>query len=300
MKNNLKAFGLALLVLYLCTVNSKCFAGNDLEAIKKAGVLRHLGVPYANFVTGSGDGLDVDIAKLFARHIGVKYEYVETNWSEVMEDLTGREIKVQNGQVSFGARKDIRGDIIANGFTILDWRKDVVDFSDPVFPTQVWLISRADNPLKPIIPSGDVFTDIAQVKSMMIGVRILGVTGTCLDPELYDIKGHGASVSLFSGNLNQIAPAVIKREADSALLDVPDALIALEKWPGMIKIIGPVSPLQQMGVAFRKDSPLLRAEFNRFLADIRSNGVYISLVKKYYPVVFDYYPDFFEAREAND
>jgi ABC-type amino acid transport substrate-binding protein len=190
--------------------------------------------------------------------------------------------------------------MIANGFTILDWRREVVDFSTPVFPTQVWLIARADNPLKPIIPSGNVLTDIEQVKSMMRGIRLLGMAGTCLDPELYDIKSHGASVSLFSGNLNQIAPAVIKAEADSALLDVPDALIALEKWPGQIKIIGPVSPPQEMGMAFRKESAELKAQFNTFLAGIRSRGVYDNLVKKYYPVVFDYYPDFFKPQEASD
>ena len=34
---------------------------DDLREIRERGVLRHLGVPYANFVTGSGDGLDVEI-----------------------------------------------------------------------------------------------------------------------------------------------------------------------------------------------------------------------------------------------
>ena len=49
----------------------------DLREIRKKGVLRHLGVPYANFVTGSEDGLDVELLKLFARHLGVSYKYVE-------------------------------------------------------------------------------------------------------------------------------------------------------------------------------------------------------------------------------
>ena len=38
----------------------------DLQEVKQRGVLRHLGIPYANFVTGSGDGLDVELVKLFA------------------------------------------------------------------------------------------------------------------------------------------------------------------------------------------------------------------------------------------
>ena len=55
----------------------------DLPEIKKRGVLRHLGVPYANFVTGSGDGLDVEVVNLFAQHLGVKYQYIKTSWKSI-------------------------------------------------------------------------------------------------------------------------------------------------------------------------------------------------------------------------
>jgi hypothetical protein len=44
--------------------------GRELDAVKKNGVLRHLGIPYANFITGSGDGMDVELMKLFAKHLG--------------------------------------------------------------------------------------------------------------------------------------------------------------------------------------------------------------------------------------
>jgi membrane-bound lytic murein transglycosylase MltF len=46
----------------------------DLADVKARGVLRHLGIPYANFVTGSGDGLDVEVMRRFAAYLGVKYE----------------------------------------------------------------------------------------------------------------------------------------------------------------------------------------------------------------------------------
>ncbi|MCF8109822.1 MAG: hypothetical protein K9J81_12635 [Desulfohalobiaceae bacterium] len=57
---------------------------SGLDEVKKSGVLRHLGVPYAHFVTGSGDGLDVELMRLFADRLGVSYEYVETTWSEAI------------------------------------------------------------------------------------------------------------------------------------------------------------------------------------------------------------------------
>ena len=50
-------------------------SGADLSEVKERGVLRHLGIPYANFVTGSGDGLDVEMVKGFAGHLGVRYAF---------------------------------------------------------------------------------------------------------------------------------------------------------------------------------------------------------------------------------
>ena len=44
----------------------------DLADLKARGELRHLGVVYANFVTGAGDGLDVELVQGFARSLGVR------------------------------------------------------------------------------------------------------------------------------------------------------------------------------------------------------------------------------------
>ena len=93
-------------------------------------------------------------------------------------------------------------------------------------------------------------------------------------------------------------PAILNREAEATLLDVPDALIALEKWPGDAKVIGPISEDQVMAVAFRQDSPKLREAFNRFLRDLRAEGTYNHLVRRYYPAVFRYYGEFFDRPQA--
>ena len=68
----------------------------DLDHIKTSGALRHLGVPYSNFVTGDGDGLDVDILKLYASELGVRYEHVLTSWETVIGDLSGKRV-IPNG-----------------------------------------------------------------------------------------------------------------------------------------------------------------------------------------------------------
>lgn len=268
----------------------------DLDEIRRSGVLRHLGVPYANFVTGSGDGMDVDLIRSFAESLGVRYEYVKTDWNDAIGDLTGSRVRPKGGEVEVLASVPVKGDLIANGMTVIPWRERVVDYSVPTFPNQVWLVARADSPLRPIKPSGNVKKDISLVKGLIRDRSVLCKANTCLDPNLYQLDAAGARVVLFEGSLNELAPAVLNREAEATLLDVPDALVALQKWPGRIKIVGPVSEVQDMAVAFRKDAPMLREAFNRFLMRLRKNGTLQRIALKYYPYVTDYYADFFKNR----
>ena len=284
-----------------CCVSGSASAG-DLTEIRERGVLRHLGISYANFVRQTNEGvsgLDVELMQLFAQHLGVRYESVPTTWSKAFGDLTGKQIRKEGDLVTEEGETPVRGDLIANGLTILPWREKLVNFSIPTFPTGVWLIARADSPLTPIVPSGKIETDIENVRGLLKGSRVLTMKGTCLDPELYGLNTTGADIHFYtaSENLDEIAPAILAGVAESTLLDIPDALIALQKWSGDIKVIGPISSPQLMGVAFAKNSPDLLNEFNRFFQILWENGTYKELVRKYYPTVFLYLNDFFENGE---
>ena len=282
---------LAAMTLAMAPISAQA---RDLQDIKAEGVIRHLGVPYANFVTGSDDGMDVELIKGFARSLGVRYEFVKTDWEKVVEDLVGRKVTMENGHATLGEGVPVRGDLIANGFTMLPWRTDLLDFSTPTFPSQIWLISRANSTTKPIKPSRNEMKDIELVRRMIKTKAVLALPKTCLDPSLYNLAATGAEIRNFDGNLNEIAPALISRQAEFTILDVPDALIALEKWPGKIKIIGPISPPQTMAVGFPKSSPRLCEAFNKYLDETKQNGEYSKLIQKYYPTVSYYFPNFFK------
>lgn len=296
--NQSKMITRLLLTLSLCmvtiigsTLSAHC---RDLDDIKKTGIIRHLGVPYANFVTGSGDGMDVELVQLFAKHIGVKYEYVKTSWETVTPDLIGRNVKPTGDNVELLDTVPVKGDIVANGFTILTWREKVLNFSTPTFPTQIILVATASSKLKPIKPSGNMEKDIAKTKKLTNGKTCLGVTNTCLDPNLYKLAEEGAKTKNFTGALDDLSVAVIKGESETAVMEMPDALLALKKHPGKLKIVGPLSPIQSMGAGFPKDAPQLRTEFNKFLAQLKKDGTYLKIVKKYYPSAPGFYPAFFK------
>jgi ABC-type amino acid transport substrate-binding protein len=280
--------------LFLLVATSVSAGAQDLVDIKKQGTLRHLGIPYANFVTGAGDGFSVDIAKGFAAHLGVDYEFVESDWPTIIQDLVGREVTPKGSEVEFGSEKPIRGDIIANGLTIVPWREKAIRYSSPTFPTQVWLVTRSDSTLKPVAPGDSLEKDITTVRGLLQGQSVLGKANTCLDPSLYDIAATGAEPRMFDGALNDMAGVVMQGEIGATLLDVPDALVALRRWPGKIKIIGPLSPMQGMAVGFNPNAPLLRAEFEKYFEKIKRDGTYWTIIEKYYPLVLAYFPDFFK------
>jgi ABC-type amino acid transport substrate-binding protein len=283
-------------LVFLTSLTLSALAGaRDLPDIRADGVLRHLGVPYANFITGGGDGLDMELMQGFAQYLGLKYEYVATDWAHAFGDLTGRNAKKEGNGAKWLDEVPIRGDVISNGMTILEWRKAVVDFGTPTFPTGVWLIARADSSLSPIRPSGTLADDIVTVRSTLPGRSVLALPNTCLDPDLYKMDKTGAQVRLQppERQLNEMVPAILNQDAESTMLDVPDALIALERWPGDIKVIGPISEDQSMAPAFRKDSPQLRAAFDAYYAELKASGRYVEMVRKYYPAVFRYYESFF-------
>jgi len=288
----------ATFLVSVCFISSARFAlAGDLAEVLQRGELRHLGIPYANFVTGSGDGMDVDIMRGFAESLGVKYRFVQSDWAHIFPDLLGQTVTRKGDEVLLGDKTEIKGDVIANGLTVLPWRQKIVDYSTPTFPSQVWLVARAESAVTPISGGRSVAEDIVQTKGKIGNNSLLVLEQTCLDPALYNLNNKGYTIKPYtrSSNLNEMVPAILNRDAELTLLDVPDAMMDLAKWSGRIKVIGPVSDEQVMGVAFAKSAPELRAKFNLYLQKIRDDGTYDQLIRKYYPGIATYFPAFFQT-----
>jgi ABC-type amino acid transport substrate-binding protein len=271
----------------------------DLKEIKERGEIRHLGIKYANFVTGDGDGFDVELVKGFAKHIGVKYQLVYTDFYNVIRDLLGKNVVRNGDEVGLEGNFEIRGDIIATGFTVLPWREKVLIYSAPTFPSQVLLLSKAEAPYTPIKGSADLAKDIQETRAMIGNRSLLVMERTCLDPANYGLKGKGIDLRAYTKNtnLNEMVPALLNGDAEFSLLDVPDAILDLKKWAGKIKVLGPISEEQQLAAAFPKDAIELRAAFDEYLKKIRADGTYDKLVNKYYPGIRRYFPEFFAKKK---
>jgi hypothetical protein len=298
MMKSLQRWGLVAvgMIIFIAGVTGAWAA--DLKEIRERGELRHLGIRYANFVTGAGDGFDVEMVQGFARHIGVKYTLVYTDFYSVIRDLLGKDVIRKGGEVSLEGDYPVKGDIIATGFTVLPWREAVLLYSKPTFPSQVLLLARADSNFTPIKGSPDLAHDIEETKALIGKNSLLVMDRTCLDPNNYGLKGTGVDLRAYTKNtnLNEMVPALLNKEAELTLLDVPDVILDLKKWAGKIKVIGPISQHQDLAAAFPKDAPALRDAFNEYLLKIKAEGIYDQLVDKYYPGIRRYFPEFFAKK----
>ena len=106
---------------------------NQLEAIKKAGVLK-VGIegtykPYT-FHAENGDftGYDVDLARAIAEKLGVKVEFTEAAWDSL---LAG----VDSGRL----------DTVINAVSVTDERKEKYDFTDAYLYIPRQVVVRSDN-----------------------------------------------------------------------------------------------------------------------------------------------------------
>jgi ABC-type amino acid transport substrate-binding protein len=290
------SFGRVIALVATVVLVSTNAMASDLADIKSRGELRHLGIKYANFVTGAGDGFDVELMQGFARHIDVKYQLVYSNFYNVIRDLLGKDVVRRGSEVSLDGDFEVKGDLIAAGFTVLPWREAVVLYSEPVFPSQVLLVAPAQSPIQPIKGSDDLSRDILETKALIGNKSLLVMKRTCLDPANYGLTGGGFDLKAYakSTNLNEMIPALLANEAELTLLDVPDVILDLKKFSGQIKIVGPISAQQQLAVAFPKDAPQLRDAFNVYLRQVKADGTYDKLVDKYYPGIRRYFPTFFD------
>jgi len=293
----LKKSALLLASLALTAVVAVANAA-DLKEIQARGELRHLGIKYANFVTGAGDGFDVELTQGFAKHIGVKYTLVYSDFYNVIRDVLGKDVVRKGAEVTLAGDFPVKGDMIATGFTMLPWREAVLLYSKPTFPSQVLLVARADSSFTPIKGSKDLPKDILETKALIGKNSLLVMERTCLDPANYALKGVGIDLKSYTKNtnLNEMVPALLNKEAELTLLDVPDAILDLKKWAGKIKVIGPISEHQDLAAAFPKDAPELRKAFDEYLLKTKADGSYDKLVDKYYPGIRRYFPEFFARK----
>jgi polar amino acid transport system substrate-binding protein len=204
---------------------------------------------------GRVTGHDGELARIIASKLGRPIEFSNMKFMALIPAL-------QSGKV----------DMIVTGMTATRERKQFVDFSEPYFEnSQVMLVGKSIGP-----SAGSVrrLVSAADISDKRIGVLL----GSAHDS--YATKNFPHAKVFQYGTAADIALAVKTGKVDVALYDEVPLRDILRNDPAL-GLLGESLFSFPVGAGFSRDSDELRRSFNRFLAEIKRNGVHAGMVDRW-------------------
>lgn len=208
-------------------------------------------IPYEPFEFGREpdyEGFDIDMVNAIAERLGLEVKIVKTPFDTIFRNLAQG-----------------RFDMVASATTITEERKRTVDFSDPYF--------NADQSV--VVPADSDIQSVADLEGEVIGAQ-LGTTGA----EYAQNEIDAADVRTYDV-VDDAFQALQAGQIVAAIIDFPVAKRA-EVETGDVKVVETIQTDEQYGFAFAKESTALRDAVNRALAEIKQDGTYEEIFRKWF------------------
>lgn len=196
-------------------------------------------------------GFDIDLMKEIGKKLGLKVKFVNATFDTIIPALNAKKF-----------------DCIMSAMTITEERKKQVDFSDPYIDSNQSLAVREDSAI----------TGVADLKDKIIGVQ-RGTTGELKAQELKEKYGF-KEIKAYDDTLLAFEDLRAGR-VDGVINDLPVSADLIKKDPAF-KLVEEIPTGEQYGIALRKDSKELLEGINKALADIKDEGTYDTIYKKWF------------------
>jgi cystine transport system substrate-binding protein len=231
-------------------------AADLLATVKQLGALRVAmegTYPPFNFKdqkTGQLSGYDVDVARLIATRMGLKVEFVATEWSAILAGLGAGKYDVIVGQVG-----------------ITPQRQQAFDFSSPYTYSSPQLIVRKDDKAS--------YASLDSLKGKKLGVG----QGSIFEQQAKAVGGiEVRSYPAAPENLQDLANGRI----DAALNDSLMVAYLLKNSTLPIKAGARVGKVERMGIPFAKGNPQFAAALDKTLAAVAADGSLTAISLKWF------------------
>ncbi len=246
-----------LLLTFLVTASDLAQAGR-LERVLGAGEVRvciwpdYYGISYRNPKTQQLSGIDVDMAQLLARNLGVKLRFIDSSFARLIEDVT-----------------QDRCDIAMFAIGITPQRANKLRFTRPHLVSDIIAITSKSNRL---IKTWD---DIDQP-----GVVVAVAKGTLHEPVMREkLKRATLLVTTTTQGREQEVEA---GRADVFMTDFPFSRRMLET-TDWARLVAPTATyhLTRYAYAMQRGDDAWHARIERFLSDARRNGQLLAAIKRH-------------------
>lgn len=212
-----------------------------------------------SFVDGNRNtvGFDIEFASYIAIKLGKKLEIIDMEFGALLPALI-------SGKV----------DMIGAGLSITEERAKSVLFSNSYYKSGISVIVRSDN-FSDRSKAEPVLTSIDDLADKRIGI----FSGTVQDAFIAN-KYPKASIYRYDSTADLIL-SLNTGKTDAAMIDLITARIILKR-NSDLEFLSEDAFTTPIGVGFNKNNTALRDEFNDFLREIREDGTYDKMSKKWF------------------
>lgn len=233
------------------------FAKGDLADLKKRGSLKiavDTTYPPMEYENDKGEaiGFDVDMAKELAKRLGVKADFIVMPWDGILAGLAGK-----------------RYDVIISSMNITEDRLKAVNFVEYVKMGQIFISRKTDDP---VVTVKDLRGKVVAVQRDTTSSE--AVDGFAKKVKIKDIKTFVAATDAFS--------ALKSRQADVIVIDEPvgNYYVALDA--KTFVVTGEAIAPEPIGIAIRKADSELYAEISKQMAEMKKDGSFDKIYKKWF------------------
>ncbi|MDN3577621.1 transporter substrate-binding domain-containing protein [Chitinimonas viridis] len=230
-------------------------AADLLDTVKQRGTLKIAlegTYPPFNFKNTKGelDGFDVEIGRALAQKLGLKPEFITSEWSGILAGL-------QAGKY----------DVIVNQVSATDKRREIFDFTQPYTLSSAQLIVRKDEKRQ--------FKSLADLKGKKLGVgQGSNYADLAKAVEGVEVKTYPSAAEY----LQDLALGRVDAALNDSLL-VP-YLVKQAKLP--LKGGAGVGSVEGSAIPYLKGNPRFGAALDKALADIKADGTFRKISIKYF------------------
>ena len=231
---------------------------NSLQYIKDNGVLI-LGLddsfPPMGFRDEAGEvaGFDIDLAKEVAKRLGVELKFQPIDWDAKILDLNSKDI-----------------DVIWNGLTINDERKEKIDFSKPYIANKQIVIVQA----------GSGIDRKADLAGKTVGIQLGSSAEDAVASEPAIMKSF-AELAKFQDNVQALMDLEIGR-LDAVVVDEILGRYYISKKPAVFTVATDYFAEEEYGIGFRKGEKAFVAAVDKALDDMVKDGSAAAISKKWF------------------
>ncbi|CAM3191593.1 amino acid ABC transporter substrate-binding protein [Paenibacillus taichungensis] len=196
-------------------------------------------------------GFDIDYARAAAEKMGKEITFQPIDWSS-------KESELNSGRI----------DLIWNGYTITDERKDKVLFTKPYLENSQVAVTLADSPI----------TKLDELDGKNVGLQALSSAADALAASPLKDK---VNASEFPDNVLALTDLKTKR-LDAVIIDEVVARYYMSKEEGTFKLLDESLAPEQYGIGVKKGNEELLNQLQKVLDELNADGTAAEISTKWF------------------